>query len=1397
MSDDQDSVRAQQQAAEAQQQAAQAQQQSAQSVSAMSSNILSQIAQMQAAMAMPQQQNVSPMMNMNAMQSAMYAGSTMPFSPQNMMAQDMYQQQMMMMGPSGAGYGPSMTTPTGMATINPFQSPGAPSYQLPTSQMQQFGSPGQPGDPTRSRLFFGTGSGSVFNAMRQTLPGLIRGTPGFGNDNLEDLMSRNAERQQQYMAENVFNVGAGVASFGASTAAFSMGQKAAKMGAARLGIGGMAGGVLGFGGGMVAGAVFDAGYGYLENREGAYREGAKDLRDYTSPYIRGSRPGGGMSYKETLGMERDLAKQVGRDNFFNAQDYKTLISMAGETGMFQSTGSQDQAMKAIDNMSKSVKTLFALGVKSREHLQAIDTAFNQFGVSAGADPTKLANLFQTFASTAQSAGMSTGQMVQAVAPAAQAAMAQGLGPQAGALMAAQNQGIAGGMFRSGALGGFDQAYFGGAQGFGNTLTQAQFSMARAPMGQIMTAGLFAPGSRTMGNLMAGKPIGPMEAMSSMSGYAANPLGYIGMQARLPELTQNLGPQLQIANIQMGIQAYKQMGLKTDHGRIAPNDFLGFLISVYGMPQNEALAMVKMLDNAQGAATDIRRSARDQQINLQMEGLRRPSLRRTLEKMEEHYVDPIAVGLFTSGREASSDFVDAGARAVGGLFGRNVKDYAELSTGVRIRDLGANGYLQDTTARVKAQTEQRALMKNLGYARTLDTESADQTGSAAEARAAGDLFNKDSGFRTAVAGGLHRAGVNLQDAGMEKLLRAGTASDEEIDDVSNSSDLFRGARAAALQGVSDPAARRAVSRAMLQQYRGIQTKERYALTAFNKTADNAMTNAISMVQSDKGAAAKYLAGITETTTAGEARQLVYKNIIAADPGKYGNKTVDEVHADGTLGPQLGSEAKAVLEGLAAQNKNKTSGDGTAYRTDKQLTLANQGFAGMNGGGEKVAGSVVELSDQLKQERHSGWAATVVDAAGASFQAGIIGAGAMLGVVNPVLGLMGMKAGQLGGGLVRDWANKFMANSENDHGLNKVLGGDVVQAETSLRIGANAALRNAVDNSKTYAELKQKLKDGGLSDPEITRLLASSGIKETGYDSKEIHDRLGKQQEGDIGRLKGDQATDVLSMIKEIDADTGAAGGFAKSAYRGYERAARFNAKTGYELDTKQADRLRDMFVKPGESAKLIEQINSGSDTDLAAAAETILKNGQPDNPAAVKAAAALAKMGAGNAGEKDKATIEAAVGAGKNTETFLAADGAGRTDLLHQVIGESVAGAKSKGEETDRKFGSGDGLTKETAEAMRDATNQQLKVADAYSKLSESFSKDNTESIVTAMKGMSDVIGKPGEGEGSDTFKGAVEKFKKAVELMVKRPAPVNYPAAKQPPQGKDVPKAANVPLGGN
>jgi hypothetical protein len=634
-------------------------QRSAHSVSALSSNIIAQIAAV--SQAGYQQQQMPGMMN-----AAMMAQMSPQMSGQHAMAQDAMMMGYQAMGPAQGGFGPAMTTPYGDPTVDMFrQSGGASPYAINPGFAAGYAPPGAPGDPRKGNTFFSMGEGSLFDIGRMAASSALFGR--IGNDNLEDRMYRNVNRRSEYFSTNMRTVQdymAGDVAFGAAGAMIG-----GAMGAPFGGVGGLAGSVAG---GMLGSAVGNYATTAIQDMAKPYADMASDLRQYTAPFIRGNRLGGGMSQREQFQSQRELGRKVASDNFFTASEYGDMQGLAGESGVFQFTGSKDKAMAALDKMGESVKTMYALGVKSREMLKTIDQALGSFGINPAGDPKSLASFLQTMSGSAMSANMSLPQMLSATAPAAQMFASQGIGMAAGARIAGMNLGAGGDLFRSGKLGGFDNAYFGGAEGFGNAVTQGTASLYRTPIGEAMLSSMFAPGGQNLRRVMDGQTLSVDQIVMGAGQHASHALRYVGMQALMPQLTQNMGGEMQTGIMQTYIKTYReQMGVK---GAINPEDFLGYLVST-GIPKDQALAMYKFMGSAGSVASGIRRSASDQVQMNQIEGMRSPTIFRKMEKGYER-----SFGKFANDISSGLNEWNAGA-------GEAIEEW---STGIHHYDIGETG-----------------------------------------------------------------------------------------------------------------------------------------------------------------------------------------------------------------------------------------------------------------------------------------------------------------------------------------------------------------------------------------------------------------------------------------------------------------------------------------------------------------------------------------------------------------------------------------------------------------------------------------------------------------------------------------------------------------------------------
>jgi len=571
-----------------------------------------------------------------AQQQAM-AGMPMAMSPMAALAQDAFQQQALLAGPSPmGGFGPSFTKPFGGApVIDPFRPTMSTPYNVNMGYLQQFGPTGAPGDPRRSRLIFGMGEGSVFDQLRVAAQMAVFGrTP---NDNLEDSMYRQMERRRDYFGQNL----AGLARFGM----FDLGIGAVGGllgGAAGMALGGPVGSAaLGFAGSMVGGVVNQT-IGALAR---PYERMSNEFANYVAPFVRESRLGGGIDTRERMGVMRDMARIVGSDSFFTSREYQELVRIGGETGMFRFTGQTSQALQGIKNLREAVVTLFKIGVPAREHLQTIDTMINQIGISPF-NPQMFANTMGQLTIAAQSAGMSTSQMVQASAPAGQMFASQGMGLAQGQMIHARHLAIGGELQRRGVLAPADMAYFGGNEGLATALTGATAAGFRTPFGQTYLANLFAPGGANMLAAMQGQAIPFSQVISGASTLAQNPMRLRTLQALMPRLLHNT-PGLQESFDETALQNFRDMfpGSVGPDGKANLEHFMAFQAVTQGWTDQQLNAQYSRVAGGGEAAAGIRRSIADEVGKRSMETRRGPSIPRRFQKFLDRTVRQGAVGFW--------------------------------------------------------------------------------------------------------------------------------------------------------------------------------------------------------------------------------------------------------------------------------------------------------------------------------------------------------------------------------------------------------------------------------------------------------------------------------------------------------------------------------------------------------------------------------------------------------------------------------------------------------------------------------------------------------------------------------------------------------------------------------
>lgn len=542
--------------------------------------------------------------------AAMYSAN--PMSAAGQMAYSALQMQYQAMGPNAGG----ITGAYGSPNFSLMGQPAAP-YQLPIQNMLSYAPPGF-GAPPPTSQFFGFGAGS---ALDMAAMGMSRGVFGrMANDNLEDPMFRMVERRSEAFAHNLANV--------SRFAMMDLG-----MGGVGAALGLMAGGPIG---GFLGGIV-GAGMGGMTNRvidrlAAPIVAGAQDFRAYTAPFIRGDRPGGGMGMQETLEIQKELARRMTSDKWFTSKEYGELIKIAGETGVFQFTNNKQQALDAIDKLGESVKTLYSLGVKSREMLSTLSTAMNQYGIDT-TNSQQMSNFFTGMAVNAKASGISTGEMVQAASASAQMGMAQGLGPAYGAGVYASSRAKAMGMMTSGAFGAFENALYGGAEGMANTLTQTHMQFLRTPVGETAMMSLMQ-NPELLGKAMQGAGLSVDQIVGGASQLAGmSPMQYMGLKARMPYFTQNL-PAESMMNLVGGTLIEQFKNLRGGE-KINPEEFIAFLQAM-GMDQRGAMLLTDTMSKGRETGKRNLQSARDLANTQMVEGLRGQDLGRMFDKFVDGF-----------------------------------------------------------------------------------------------------------------------------------------------------------------------------------------------------------------------------------------------------------------------------------------------------------------------------------------------------------------------------------------------------------------------------------------------------------------------------------------------------------------------------------------------------------------------------------------------------------------------------------------------------------------------------------------------------------------------------------------------------------------------------------------
>ena len=653
---------------------------------------------------------------MMAAQMAMQGSGAM--SPQAAIARDALMMQYNAMGPS-SGFGPALTTPWGDPTVNMFRQQSAP-HQFNAGFLPVFGPPGAPGDDMHKAGFMRGpgGAGDMASMMIHRALGW-----GIGNDNLDDAMIRNIERRTEGFGERVaaagrygmFNMtGSGLGSWAGGALGTVVGGP----------VGTVVGGILGgFVGDKIGGSI-DATVGRLAR---PFHDAGADFRQYTAPYIQGDRAGGGLSFRQMLDTQKDLAKRMTSDTWFTANEYADLIKIAGETGVFKMTGTKEQALKAIDTLGESVKALHQMGVQSRNMLKEIDQAVGSFGIDVR-NPQQMGAFYATMASTAQTAGLTTSQMTAAAAPAAQLFGSQGLGFKTGAEIFAYHRAGAGALGRHGRFGAMERTYFGDQEGFAQALSQGTAAAFRTPIGEAAIMSMFGGGMDNLRTMLGGGGLSVTDIINGAGSIAADdPERYLGLRARMPWLMQKLpGEAMDRMMINMAMGTFRDTH---GGGKIDAEQFLTHLMTAYNQDATSANARITQIAGFGDIARDLRKSTRDQLQIQSMEGLRAPGLRRRFEKLVEGSLGLAAKDLSTGMSK----------------FGHEIsKNLEEQFTGVHRYRLGADGAkLGDPFTINNEIAESRRILEEAGLTPIVTTSRQGDAYQQALAENVGDRVGRSS------------------------------------------------------------------------------------------------------------------------------------------------------------------------------------------------------------------------------------------------------------------------------------------------------------------------------------------------------------------------------------------------------------------------------------------------------------------------------------------------------------------------------------------------------------------------------------------------------------------------------------------------------------------------------
>lgn len=377
-------------------------------------------------------------------------------------------------------------------------------------------------------------------------------------------------------------------------------------------------------------------------------EGIKDyldmgeyFRDSMAPHMHGDRLGGGPNFNQIADLQKKMGKIIAQDKTFTRQDYAGIEKLAAEEGFLQTNNTIEKATKAIENIGKNLKSLYALGGKVADTVQYVEQ-LNQLGVNMASGTGAPNQFLSQLSVSAFQSGRTMQEIMPRIAQAGQLAQIQGLAPMVGGLTQMKSEAMAGVGIRSGAFSQEDLAYYGNQQGIAESTTRLMSNITRSPIGNIMSLAMIN-NPDMIGNL---QNIGLGGITSKIPGMA-NPSTYFNLQLRMPELSRMIAEKDPDAFGISQLSAYSNMVSDTMGGKkLTAGELYAILTNpnMIGASPQDARAMIKQIENAPAMAQSARDSMMNKLRQTEMETLRYPGLLTTSgwQNMVEKYTEqPIA------------------------------------------------------------------------------------------------------------------------------------------------------------------------------------------------------------------------------------------------------------------------------------------------------------------------------------------------------------------------------------------------------------------------------------------------------------------------------------------------------------------------------------------------------------------------------------------------------------------------------------------------------------------------------------------------------------------------------------------------------------------------------------